>query len=207
MEKFFRSGYIWAMQLPAQLPKTVRATVKAVPVNERKRGSKYFPEIGSEIVELRQAGWTDIEIADHLGVNKTTLYDWMARHQEFAEAMKSDKQAIERVKATLYNTAIGYSYVEQQAIKVKTGEHTEEVEVVDVVKHVPPVPSSIIFFLKNKDRANWTDTQRVETDVNVNVNMSTDFRELALAMIATIQAGMAAPMIEGEAKRTEEGNE
>ena len=192
--------------VPAELPKTVRARVEPVPVNARKRGSRYFPELGSEIVELRQAGWTDIEIADHLGIGKTTLYAWMKEHQEFAAAMRDDKQAIERVKATLYNTAIGYSYVEQQAIKIKTGPDTEEVEVVDVIKHVPPIPASIIFFLKNKDRANWTDTQRVEVDANVNVNHTGDLREIALAMVATIQAGMAAPMIEGEATRTEEGN-
>lgn len=156
----------------------------------------------TEARELGLAGATDFEASEALGINEITLNRWKRRYPEFREALQLSKDIADgNVIASLYHKARGYTFRSEKIFQY------EGVPVrVETVEHVPPDTTAMIFWLKNRQRADWTDTQRVETDVNVNVNMSTDFRELALAMIATIQAGMAAPMIEGEAKRTEEGN-
>lgn len=180
-------------------PKIARMEFERVPLLARKRGAKhdYHPQLVSELAELTAAGWTDTEVAAELGVPRTTLYRWKLAHADFAAAMAvNTKNAVERVAGTLYSLANGYSYVEQEAHVVKTGQHTEELRVIDVVKHVAPNPGSAIFYLKNRDPANWRDVQDLNVQGSVKIE-SGDVRALALALLATIQAGLASPVIEG----------
>jgi transposase-like protein len=183
------------------IPKSVRERIARVPINERKRGGlavEHMPAILSEMAELTLAGWNDAEIAAEFGISTRTLYRWKLQHAEFAKALDfNNKAAVDRVRGAFFAKASGYSYVEQQAIKVKTGEHTEEIQVVDVVKHVVPDTTAGIFFLKNRAREDWTDVQRVE--LNANVNTDTDIKAVALAMLATIRAGL----VEAPAKTIE----
>jgi len=189
------------MQPVTVSPKVVRATINRVPADQRKRGSNsdFHPGLVSEVAELTAAGWNDTEIAAELGVSPRTLYRWKLAHADFAAALQfNDKAAVARVKGAFFAKASGYSYIEQQAIKVKTGEHTEAVEIVDVVKHVPPDTTSGIFFLKNRDAANWRDQQNLELSGAVDMK-NTDLRAFALSLLATISAGLASPLtIENE---------
>lgn len=151
------------------------------------------------------SGWSDIEIADHFNVNVRTLHRWANTHAEFAKALQmNDKAAVARVKGAFFAKATGFHYVEQQAIKIKVAENLEEVQVVDVTRYQPPDTTAGIFYLKNRDRANWTD----QTDINVTATVDLkggDLRAVALAMLATMKAGLMAPIIEHEtAEQTDE---
>lgn len=181
-------------------PKAERVHVDRVPVNERRRGSNssYHPGLVTEISELTAAGWNDTEIAAELGISPATLYRWKLAHADFAAALRfNNAAAVDRVRGAFFAKATGYSYIEQQAVKIKTGEHTEAVEVVDVVKHVPPSDTAGIFFLKNRDAANWRDQQDLSLTGAVDFK-NVDIRTFALALLATIQTGLAMPTIEHE---------
>lgn len=111
-------------------------------------------------------GATDAEIADFFGVTVRTIYRWKAAHDEFCQALKAGKElADNRVERSLYQKATGFTYVEQQAFKVKKVEYlngkrlseTEELKVVDVERFSPPDTTAMIFWLKNRRPEQWRD--------------------------------------------------
>lgn len=172
----------------------------------RRQGVDTFMEHRTEILaqarELGLYGATDFEAAQALGISEMTLNQWKARHEDFRAALQIAKDIADgRIEAMLYHKAHGYTY-RSEKVFCTDGVVTR----VPVLEHVPPSDTAMIFWLKNRQRERWRDEKQISGEVDVNVNHTGDLREIALAMVATIQAGMAAPMIEGEATRTEEGN-
>lgn len=100
------------------------------------RPSKYEPEMLDQLRELALAGKTDEEIATAIGVARSTLALWKARHPEFSDALRAWKgEADDAVELSLYRKAIA-------------GDTT-----------------AAIFWLKNRRSAEWRDKQDVEHGV------------------------------------------
>lgn len=126
------------------------------------RPSDFKPEYVQLVAELCEQGLTDEEIARELECNVRTLYRWQREHPEFRQSLKLSKApANERVKQSLYHSAIGYRYTEQQTVKVRDADGNESVELVDVERVVPPNPTAQVFFLKNRLPAEFRDRQEV----------------------------------------------
>ncbi len=126
----------------------------------RGRPTDYQPEYAEQAAKLCALGATDDEMADFFGVHRSTIYRWKLDHEDFCDAVKSAKEvADERVERSLYQKATGYNYTEEQAIKIKKGQHEEEVEVVEVEKHAPADTTAAIFWLKNRRKTEWRDKQ------------------------------------------------
>lgn len=127
------------------------------------RPTDYQEEFAAQAEKLCLLGATDDELADFFGVHRSTIYRWKHVHDDFCDAVKSGKEkADERVERSLYQKATGYNYTEQQAIKVKKGQHEEEVEVVEVEKHAPADTTAAIFWLKNRRKDQWRDKQELD---------------------------------------------
>jgi hypothetical protein len=152
----------------------------------------YDPSYPKQAEKLCALGATDAEIADFFGVGVRTLNDWKLRHPDLADAMKIGKAVPDdRVERSLYQTAVGYSYVEQQAIKVKKGPNEERVEVVDVERHMPADKVSCIFWLKNRRRDDWKDRHDVVVeDIDA---MTPEQVAAAILELETKAAGNAPP--------------
>lgn len=102
-------------------------------------------------------------MADFFGIHRATLYRWKLEHQDFCDSIKTAKEvADDRVERSLYQKATGYDITEEQAIKLKVEQHKEEVEVVEVRKHVPADTTAAIFWMKNRRSGEWRDKQEVE---------------------------------------------
>lgn len=106
--------------------------------------------------KMAQLGATDSEIAEALGIATRTLYRWKIAHTDLAAAMVVGKKAPdERVKRSLYQCAVGYSYeAEKPFVDKDGGEH-----VVKYIEHVQPNPVSCFFWLKNREPEEWRDRQ------------------------------------------------
>ena len=127
------------------------------------RPSAYREEFAPQAAKLCQLGATDDELADFFEVHRATIYRWKHEHADFCDAVKSGKEvADERVQRSLYQKATGYDVTEEQAVKVKVEQHKEEVEVVEVRKHVAADTTAAIFWLKNRRPKEWRDKQDVE---------------------------------------------
>lgn len=136
---------------------------------EKGRPTDYQADFAKQAEKLCLLGATDDELADFFEVHRSTIYRWKHEHEAFCDAIKSGKEtADERVERSLYQKATGYNVKEEQAVKLKVEQHKEEVEVVEVEKHVPADTTAAIFWLKNRRKDQWRDKH--EHDVNANVN-------------------------------------
>lgn len=100
-----------------------------------------------------EAGFTDVQVADLLGVSVRTVNNWKVEYVEFAASLKIGKRvADDRVEASLYHRAVGFE-CDETDIRVIEGRIVETT----VRKHYPPDTAAAFIWLKN--RAGWSDRQ------------------------------------------------
>lgn len=110
---------------------------------------------------IRLQGWardglTDAQIAENIGINRATLYEWKNKYSSIADVLKENKEMVDRiVENALYKAATGYDY--QEDVVTKSG------EVIRVTKHMAANTTAQIFWLKNRKRAEWRD--KIETEI------------------------------------------
>lgn len=113
------------------------------------------------LAQIRE--WTEIgligkQIAQNIGINHTTLYEWMSKFPELAETIRSGRKVIdEQVENSLLKRALGYQYEEEIWGKNNVG---EMVLVKRVVKFQASDVKAQIFWLKNRQPERWR--ERVE---------------------------------------------
>ncbi len=145
------------------------------------RPSKYEEAVAlATACALAAKGYTNVEIADEMGIHISTLYRYYADTQQFRDAVKGAKDVIDdRVQASLLQRATGYK---QRVEKVfANGVRLQ------VIEEVQPDTTAQIFWLKNRRRAEFRDTREVDLVVPMQDGQSeeqTDVRQLALAALA-----------------------
>lgn len=131
------------------------------------RPTSYKPEYAELAFKFSLLGADQQRLANFLGVGLRAITTWQEKHPEFARALKKGKdEADAKVADSLYNRARGYTYVEERTVKLKRIEYDEKgkkkaeqehVEVVPITRRAPPDPTSMIFWLKNRQRKEWRD--------------------------------------------------
>lgn len=132
-----------------------------------KRGRKtgFNDTIKDTILRLVEDGKTEQQIADIIGVSKTTITNWKGKHPEFLYSLRESRQvADELVEAALFGRATGYSHPETKAFCYEGCIITEE-----MVKHYPPDTQAAMFWLRNRQPEKWR--EKTEGDVTVNNNL------------------------------------
>lgn len=102
------------------------------------------------------------EIAAALNVSRTSVYDWAAQHKEFADAIAhARKIADKKVESALFKRALGY---ELQEVRKTVKDGPKGVEVIEhtQVNHIPADTPAAVFWLKNRNREEWSDKQQLE---------------------------------------------
>ena len=123
-------------------------------------------------------GLTDEQIADNMGVNKSTIYDWKKKYPEFTNALKESKDVADRhVECELYNKATGFTKIVKKPMKVKNIEYDdgrkisekEEIIYVEEELYYPPDTTAQIFWLKNRKPNEWRDKKDVGVTFDKNL--------------------------------------
>lgn len=156
------------------------------PGKPKKQQTPWDASIPERAYELCLLGLKDVDLAVAFGVSVYSIDKWKQVHPEFKNALlRGKEQADGRVAEALYHKAIGYSH-KTIDIRVIDG----DVVKVPYIKTYPPDTTACIFWLKNRQRANWADTKRHDHTGNVSVDHTmrkqldlSDFssEELALA--------------------------
>ena len=111
----------------------------------------------------RQAGLTEEQIAENLGVALSSLSLYKTQHSELLDALKTGKDdANALVINALMKKALGYEYTETKTIVEKKPNGQLDIlnaRVETTVKHQPPDTGACAFWLKN--RAGWYDRQEL----------------------------------------------
>lgn len=107
-----------------------------------------------QVGKLAKAGWTDAQMTEFFGVCAATWTTWKSKHEEFLSTLKNWKAVADHeVERSLYERACGYETTEERII---------DGEVVTATKQWPPDTTACIFWLKNRNRAEWRDGQHHE---------------------------------------------
>lgn len=113
-------------------------------------------------------GLKDEDIADKIGISKSTFYKWKSENKEFSDALKRGKAPVDfKVENQTLKSALGYFIEIEEPIKLKTKKQlidkgTIEEEHIEYVKkqvYIPPVPACQFFWLKNRKPDKWRDRQ------------------------------------------------
>lgn len=134
------------------------------------RPSKYEKIKGmlDVVRELATNGFTNDQIAQALGIARSTLQDYLNEHQEFADALNGGKiLADNQVVSAMFKRAVGYDYVEEHFEYSPGGKKDEEgnekpakiKNVKKVKKHVPANIMAGLIWLYNRQRSNWKQKQ------------------------------------------------
>lgn len=119
------------------------------------RPTKFAPEMLTQVEKLCMLGAKDTELADFFEVAESTINEWKITHPEFSESLMKGKQLADaHVAHSLYKRATGYEH-EDVDIKMYEGQIIET----SLIKHYPPNPTSMIFWLKNRRPKDWRDKQ------------------------------------------------
>jgi hypothetical protein len=111
----------------------------------------YRSEFAAQGEKLSKHGFTDADLADFFGVDGLILQRWQKEYPEFREGLKRGRaEAKKRVEQSLLQCATGYSYDEEKIVIVKG-----KVMKVLCRKHVPPDGTAAIYWLQNRNPADW----------------------------------------------------
>lgn len=91
---------------------------------------------------IRVSGWvrdglSQEQVAHNIGISKATLYEWIKKYPDFSDAIKKSREVVDyEVENALFKSATGFW---------------------EGGKYYPPVPASLIFWLKNRKPELWKD--------------------------------------------------
>lgn len=104
-------------------------------------------------------GLTNDQIADELGIVRSTFYKWLIDHPAISDAMKKAKEdPDDNVERSLFERANGYTHNEE---KIFYDSQRGEVVRAATKKHYPPDTAAAFIWLKNRRPAKWRDKQEV----------------------------------------------
>lgn len=135
----------------------------------------FKPEYVEQARKLCELGATDMELADFFGVDTRTIYRWKNTKEDFCQAVVVGKEkSDERVKRSLFNRAVGYSYESEKVFQFQG-----EIIRAPIVEHVPPDPGAAFNWLKNRQPDEWRDKQ----DLTIKQEPIRDLGDDALAAV------------------------
>lgn len=144
---------------------------------QRRRGTKnkyeyWITEEGIALLEgWAREGLTDEEIAGKIGIARKTLYDWKKKYSNISSALKNGKEVVDfKVEQALLKRALGFKVTVRKPMKVRRDEHYDEIEYVDEELFYPPDTTAQIFWLKNRKRGTWTNSDKIEISADKETN-------------------------------------
>lgn len=105
-----------------------------------------------QLTSLSKFGLTEKQMSEVIGISEVTFNSYK-KNGNFLSALKRGKKLADKiVEASLFKRATGYSCTEDKVFCERG-----KVTVVPTIKHYPPDPTAMIFWLKNRDPKRWRD--------------------------------------------------
>jgi transposase len=130
-----------------------------------------------EIEQMARDGYRDEDICKKLGISRQTFYNWVAKYEDFAEAVRKGKEVVDaEIENKLLDNARGYTVWEetQELMDVYdplTGLKDKQlITTKRVLKHIKGDTTAQIFWLKNRKPDVWRDKQHIAHEGQIGVN-------------------------------------
>lgn len=132
--------------------------IKTEEVKVNGRPSKYNDHVLIEATNYAKLGATNEQIADYLGIQRSTFQYWLVNYPELKKAISEAKDLFDNeIVKSLAHNALGYSHKDTQFFQYRGGIVKQE-----YIKHYPPNVTAQIFWLKNRKRGEWTDESTIK---------------------------------------------
>lgn len=138
---------------------------------------------------LALLGLSNPEIGIAFGVSAQTIQNWTNSFPEFRHSLEKGREIADaKVVRAMYKRACGYMYTEEHVTvqKDKNGESAPIVITTPVLKHQPSDVQAGIFWLTNRQRQYWSNTQKVDINARVQHN-TTDLSDLTETELKALQ--------------------
>jgi len=131
-----------------------------------------FDKLNWEVIrKMYRFGFTDLEVCKAVGIDESTLTKWKQTKPEFFTSLKDwKKDADGIIEKSLYERGIGYSHPD-----VHISNYQGTITKTKITKHYAPDPTSMIFWLKNRQPGQWRDKQEIDFTKPLEV-IITDYR-------------------------------
>ena len=116
------------------------------------RPSKYDPAYCDDAIAVLEQGKSILSLAAHIGVNRSTIYEWMEQYPEFSDTVKRGQDA-------------AAAWWERRLVEFAESGNGNA--------------TAIIFGLKNRAKDEWSDTTKHEHSGQVHVDRITAGRNRA----------------------------
>ena len=117
------------------------------------RPSDYRPEYCAIAAEACSRGATGAELADLLGVVRSTVGRWCLQFEEFRIAVQAGREcADQRVEYALYERCVGYRHMQAKVVQSEEG-----LRVIKYEEELPPDLTAIKYWLGNRQPEKWRD--------------------------------------------------
>ncbi len=135
--------------------------------NKSGRPTKYRKEMDHlAYVACSEGGFTCAKLLKLFKINRKTLMEWKRIHNDFRASIQkgTDEFNLATAEQSLLKRVKGFDYTEQTR---EFNPETKTLEVVrTVTKKVIPDAHSLKFFLRNRDRKRWPDTNKIAVEVD-----------------------------------------
>ena len=126
------------------------------------RPTKYKEEYNEQAYKLCLLGHTDEELAAFFEVDVSTIQRWKLEYPDFCDSIKKGKEIADvEIVESLRKRALGMK-LRKQVIK--------DGEVFELEDEIAPDPTSMIFWLKNRQPKKWRDKQVTEHEGGIDIN-------------------------------------
>lgn len=124
------------------------------------------------VAKWRRDGAEINEIADKLGISRTTVFKYQNDYADFANALKKGKEIVDsEVENSLIKECIGYTYEETittttAVVDKETGQITslERIETRKTTKYARPSATAIAYYLNNRLPNKWKNKVVVDAE-------------------------------------------
>lgn len=152
----------------------------------------------AEIQQWFQEGVSSDQIIKNLDIGSSTWYEYIDKHPVLADLVKWSKSVINMsVENSLFRAATGYEYEEIKTIIEEDKNGKKRTRIEKVKRHMPPNPTAMVFWLKNRVPSEWNDRREIIIDTKA---AELERKQLFLQMID-------ADTIEAEYEQLEESTE
>lgn len=156
--------------------------------NKRKIGrTNFYEEVVSkqlqQVTDWKMSGLSNEQIAVNLGIDRSTFYTYLLKHQDFLDAVEKGKAVmISELENSAFKSATGHKVIETKVEQDYEG----KTKITKTEKYIPPNPAQNIFMLKNLMSNKYKDRIETTNTVNVNIRQIQNLSDEELLKIANI---------------------
>jgi len=122
------------------------------------RKSKYQSDFPLKVEKLANRGLNNKQIAKALGISVDTFIQYEKKYSLFTESLKKGRKiADEKVVNALFQRACGYSHPDSHITN-----YQGKITITSIIKHYPPDPTCLIFWLCNRMKPEWQSINKSE---------------------------------------------